>query len=303
MRHEYIENPWYFEGEVFTEENIEKYYGFVYLITNLLSGKMYIGRKYFTAKRGKKRIQSDWKKYYGSSKTLTEDVTNIGYKNFSREILSLHFTRGDTNYWETKVQFELNVLEEKNENGERLYYNNNIMSRYFAPKKEFSPEHRRKLSESRIGISFTREHKENISRSKKGGNTWNKGVLGSTKGNTKKRSEEERKKISQSLKEKNIQPKYCKNNKTEAHRKKISQSLKETGNFATKNPNSPDNWEADILTKDGLTTIESPSVWCSLNNINYNALKAWSKKNLDNERLHSKYNIKIIAFRKKGIEH
>ena len=57
----------------FLSEDIGEHYGFVYCITNVLTGRRYIGRKYFWSlrkPRGKSRrvkSESDWKKYYGSS--------------------------------------------------------------------------------------------------------------------------------------------------------------------------------------------------------------------------------------------
>ncbi len=39
------ENPWYYKGTAFTSDDIGDFFGFVYRITNLQSGKQYIGRK------------------------------------------------------------------------------------------------------------------------------------------------------------------------------------------------------------------------------------------------------------------
>ena len=67
------ENPWVYKDTTFTSNDIGDFFGFVYRITNLQSGKQYIGRKYFyqfRKPRGKSRkvkSESDWKKYYGSS--------------------------------------------------------------------------------------------------------------------------------------------------------------------------------------------------------------------------------------------
>ena len=103
------ENPWIFGGSPFLSENIDGMYGFVYRITNLQSGKQYIGRKYFWQKRkpkgGKRRVtsESDWKRYYGSCPELKEDIkANFGKNSFSREILSVHPTPGKVNFEETK---------------------------------------------------------------------------------------------------------------------------------------------------------------------------------------------------------
>ena len=130
------ENPWLYKGEPFTTDDIGNLFGFVYRITNLQSGKQYIGRKYFWQKRkpkgGKRRVtsESDWKKYYGSSDDLKRDIREIGKDSFRREILSLHTTLGKVNYEETKQLFLHNVLMEALDDGTPMYYNSNILGRY-----------------------------------------------------------------------------------------------------------------------------------------------------------------------------
>ena len=130
------ENPWVFEGRTFLSEDINDLYGFVYRITNLQSGKKYIGRKYFWSFRkppGKKkrvRQESDWKRYYGSCPELKEDIKKYGKEIFSREILSLHDTKGNCNFEETKQLFLNNVLSEALDDGSPAYYNSNILGRY-----------------------------------------------------------------------------------------------------------------------------------------------------------------------------
>ena len=44
----HYENPWTYQGATFTSDDIDDFFGFVYRITNLQTGKQYIGRKYFT---------------------------------------------------------------------------------------------------------------------------------------------------------------------------------------------------------------------------------------------------------------
>ena len=130
------ENPWLYQGTAFTSDDIGDFFGYVYCITNTISGKRYIGRKYFTQRRkprgGKRRVtsESDWKKYYGSSDELKSDVKRLGKENFKREIISLHTRLGDVNYEETKQLFLNNVLQESLDNGEPAYYNSNILGRY-----------------------------------------------------------------------------------------------------------------------------------------------------------------------------
>ena len=129
------ENPWIYEGKPFTTDDIGDFFGFVYRITNLQTGKQYIGRKYFWSKRkprgGKRRVtsESDWKKYYGSSDELKADRKLLGDNLFKREIISLHKTLGKVNYEETRQLFINNVLTESI-NGEPAYYNSNILGRY-----------------------------------------------------------------------------------------------------------------------------------------------------------------------------
>jgi hypothetical protein len=131
------ENPWNYNGVPFTSTDINDYYGFVYLIENKLNGRKYIGRKYlwqFRTPKGKKRkvkSESNWKEYYGSCPELKEDIDKFGRENFSRTILSLHKTKGKTNYEETRQLFVNNVLTEGLDSGEPAFYNSNVLSRYF----------------------------------------------------------------------------------------------------------------------------------------------------------------------------
>jgi hypothetical protein len=134
------ENPWLYQGKPFSSEDIQDYYGFVYCLTDSVNNRKYIGRKYFWSvrtvkkvkgRRKKNKSESDWKNYYGSSKTIIEIIEQHGKERFKREILSLHKTKGEVNYQEVKTQFIKEVLEAVNENNERLYYNENIANRYF----------------------------------------------------------------------------------------------------------------------------------------------------------------------------
>ena len=118
-------------ANTFTSEDIKSYVGFVYLITELDTNKKYIGRKYFYQLRKTKgkskrvRSESDWKKYYGSSKELLEQIKTKEKNNYKRQILSLHTTKGDVNYEEVKQLFLNNVLEDSD------YYNDNINGKWY----------------------------------------------------------------------------------------------------------------------------------------------------------------------------
>ena len=131
------DNPWRYLGEIFDTNDIQDYFGFVYLIESQETKRKYLGRKYFWSfrtPRGKKRKvkqESDWKNYYGSCPELKEDIKKYGKEFFSREIIILHKTKGKCNYEETKQLFLNNVLIESLDNGTPAYYNSNILSRYF----------------------------------------------------------------------------------------------------------------------------------------------------------------------------
>ena len=121
--------PWTYLGKTFESEDILDYYGFIYRITNTTNGHDYIGRKYFTTikkrpplkgKKNKRRetVETDWKDYWGSTARLVEDMARLGKDKFTREIIHLCKSRGETNYMEAYYQFKEGVLlKENNYNG------------------------------------------------------------------------------------------------------------------------------------------------------------------------------------------
>ena len=122
---------WIYNKEIFTEEQIGDNYGFVYLITNLVTGRKYIGKKFFYSSKtkqvkGKKKkfkVSSDWQTYYGSNEELKKDVIIHGKELFEREIIHLCLSKGAAGYLEAKEQFVNSVLESDE------YYNTWIMVR------------------------------------------------------------------------------------------------------------------------------------------------------------------------------
>ena len=118
---------WLFESQEITEIP-EEYVGFVYIITNKISGKKYIGKKlskfrrttYRTVKlkngtkkkkKVRSKIDSDWQTYYGSNDELNRDVQQLGTENFTREILYYCKTKAECSYIEAREQFSRRVLE------------------------------------------------------------------------------------------------------------------------------------------------------------------------------------------------
>ena len=130
---------WYYENQLI-EKLPEECVGFVYLITNTVTGRMYIGKKLAkfaktsykvvklkngTKKKKKIRskIDSDWQDYYGSSDELCKDVVQLGQENFRREILFYCTSKAETSYIEAREQFTRRVLESDE------YYNGQISVR------------------------------------------------------------------------------------------------------------------------------------------------------------------------------
>jgi hypothetical protein len=102
--------------------------GFVYLITNTVSGRKYIGKKLAkfsktkyqvvklkngTKKRKKikSKIDSDWLTYYGSNDELKKDVETLGADKFTREIMFICKSKAECSYIEAREQFTHRVLE------------------------------------------------------------------------------------------------------------------------------------------------------------------------------------------------
>ena len=111
---------WFYHNttEQFKSDDAEGYFGFVYLITHNLTGRKYIGKKFFTKAgtrqvRGKKkkiRKTSDWESYWGSNIELKEDVKKNGEEQYTREILHLCKSRSECSYMETFEIFSRHAL-------------------------------------------------------------------------------------------------------------------------------------------------------------------------------------------------
>ena len=130
---------WLFENnqiEVLPEDCI----GFVYLITNNVSGRKYIGKKLAKfsktsykvvklkngnkkRKKIKSKIESDWQQYTGSNLELNKDIEKLGTQSFTREILFYCRSKAECSYIEAREQFNHRVLESDD------YYNGQISVR------------------------------------------------------------------------------------------------------------------------------------------------------------------------------
>ena len=112
---------WTFQQKT-VDELPEDVVGFVYQITNVTNGRMYIGKKLARFKR-RYKVDSDWRDYYGSSDELSLDIKKIGKQNFTREILFYCYSKAELSYVEAREQFARKVLESNQ------YYNGHIRVR------------------------------------------------------------------------------------------------------------------------------------------------------------------------------
>jgi hypothetical protein len=131
------------------EINPEKYFGFIYKITNKETGKFYIGKKVFWNNKKKKltkkqlselpptpgrkptheviRTESDWKTYWGSNKQLTADIKQYGADKFECWIFKQCLTKKQLTYWEMHYQCKEEVLINSDKS-----YNDNILGKFFT---------------------------------------------------------------------------------------------------------------------------------------------------------------------------
>jgi hypothetical protein len=134
--------------------DIDNCFGFVYKITNIITGKFYIGKKAFFHNKKKKltkkelaeqpvtrgrklttkveQVDSKWREYYGSSKELISDINQYGKDKFHRVILDFCDTKKQLTYSEIFHQMLHRVLFVDS-------YNDNILGKFY--RKDFvSPE-------------------------------------------------------------------------------------------------------------------------------------------------------------------
>lgn len=115
------ENPWIYKNKPFLETDVGDYIGFVYLITEISTGRKYIGKKIFFNKiskpplKGKTRRRiakkySDWQTYYSSSDEIKAIVAEHGSSDYKREIIRLCSSKAEMAYFETKEIFARDAL-------------------------------------------------------------------------------------------------------------------------------------------------------------------------------------------------
>jgi group I intron endonuclease len=82
---------------------IEEPYGFLYITTNIINGKRYIGQR---------RFKDDWRNYLGSGKLLKRAIKKYGRENFYRDIVAIGYSKQEINELEIEWINNYNAVED-----------------------------------------------------------------------------------------------------------------------------------------------------------------------------------------------
>ena len=102
---------WTFRDDKTRAPQPDEYFGFVYVISNKLTTKQYIGcKQYWQMRKRKRHKPSNWRVYTSSSKDLNEDIAKIGKRRFKFEIIQEYKTKRGLHYYEQFYQMKYHVL-------------------------------------------------------------------------------------------------------------------------------------------------------------------------------------------------
>ena len=143
---------WTFRDDKTRVPQPDEYFGFVYVISNKLTTKQYIGcKQYWQMRKRKKHKPSNWRVYTSSSKDLNEDIDKLGKRRFKFEIIQEYKTKRGLHYYEQFYQMKHHVLTAVIEGtDEPAYYNKNVGGvRFYVPLEKYEdPEWIQKMSEA-----------------------------------------------------------------------------------------------------------------------------------------------------------
>lgn len=80
-------------------------YGFIYITTNLINGKKYLGQR---------KYDRNWERYLGSGVLIKQAIEKFGEENFKREIIAEAETRDELNQLEIKLIEEYGCITDDN---------------------------------------------------------------------------------------------------------------------------------------------------------------------------------------------
>ena len=185
---------------------MENHYNCIYMYTNKVNGKHYVGQAKDFLERKRTHIKSSYnKKNKDYNVPFHRAIRKYGIENFDAIILKENLTKDEMNYWEDYYieLFDLYANHEKGYNVAKGGIGGNL---YKGKTEEEMKKIRRKMSESQKRKPKSEEHKQKISEAMKG----------------KKNSEETKQKKSEANKGKN-NPMYGKHI-SEEQKQKISEA-------------------------------------------------------------------------------
>ena len=246
--------------------------GFIYLTTNLVNGKIYIGRSEFSENKRHNAI------YLGSGHKFKIAFKKYGRKNFKRKILRLCFTEHELTVWEhvyikkyhsqdknigyNIADGDVNTSEYNPMKNPEVYEKSKKANRRTTRNKEY----RKKQSEIMIeyfkthegtfkGKHHTEESKKKMSEKHKGRPAHNKGIPA---------SEEQKRKQSEAMKGKYVGEKSYAYGKhpSEETRKRMSEAAKKRMLNPENNPMYGSKWiNNGVETRKLLKGEKMPDGW------------------------------------------
>ena len=163
---------WTFRDDKTRVPQPDEYFGFVYVITNKVTTKQYIGcKQYWQMRKRKKHKPSNWRVYTSSSKDLNEDIDKLGKRRFKFEIIQEYKTKRGLHYYEQFYQMKHHVLTAVIEGtDEPAYYNKNVGGvRFYVPLEVYEdPEFIQKKSEASLrnwaDPEYRKKHSQAVSK-------------------------------------------------------------------------------------------------------------------------------------------
>lgn len=120
---------------------IKNVFGFIYVTTNLINGKRYVGQKKIV------KNDSHWKTYLGSGQALKDAVLKYGKENFDRKIIDIAFSFEELNKLERFYTEIFSVVTDRE--WYNLCYGGGGVKGIIG--RKLSEETKQKMRESKLG--------------------------------------------------------------------------------------------------------------------------------------------------------
>jgi group I intron endonuclease len=253
--------------------------GFIYLTKCNVNNKIYIGQR--------KIPQKGDDSYLGSGLIIKALIKKYGRNNFSREIIEYCYSQEALNdreiYWikhykNTHSDLCVNLTE----GGQFGYRFNDQKDRYKRTSETNKKNGKVVGNQNWLGRKHSEASKAKISKSRMGMKAPNAGI---------KHKEESKVKMSEVKKENfrlGVAVASNKGKKLNQQEKDLITVKRDEKRFYV------------ILNENGIIEhINQFYFYCQSNHIVYSSLYCWSKKNLDNDRVHPVFKIKILSIYKK----